>query len=275
MPDREAMEVAMRDLPDVSESDSSEIDELEEDELGDEQQETPDEAADADGEGEKETETKSQRRRRMRREREEAREAEISRLAKENERLRQRASGLRPPKAEQFASDAEYVAAMAAYSVRKQDTDESVQRINSEYLAVEADDSATLGAAMDDFLSEGTTKYKDFADKLKRDPSQGGPAISTVMAEAMIESDLGIDVAYYLATNPAEAAKIAKLPPVSQARAVWELEGKVKDQRKPAMSKAPPPVKPVRGSSGNTKPVSEMSMSEYAAYRQRQMNGEA
>jgi hypothetical protein len=269
------MEVAMRDLPDVSESDSSEIDQLDEDELGDEQQETPDEAAEADGEGDSETETKSQRRRRMRREREEAREAEISRLAKENERLRQRASGLKQPKPDQFNSDAEYWAAMAAYNVRRADTQEAAERINSEYRDVESGDQETLGAQMDDFLSEGTTKYKDFADKVKRLPKDGGPMISPIMAEALIESDMGIDVAYYLASNTAEAAKIAKLPPVAQARAIWELEGKVQDQRKPAMSKAPPPVKPVRGSSGNTKPVSEMSMSEYAAYRNRQINGEA
>lgn len=275
MPDREAMEVAMRDLPDVSESDSSEIDVLEEDELGDEQQETPDEAAKADGEGDKETETKSQRRRRMRREREEAREAEISRLAKENERLRQQASRLKPPRPEQFRNDAEYLAAMTAYNVRKQDTDEAAQRIRSEYDAVESGDKETLGAQMDDFLSEGVTKYKDFAAKLTREPKDGGPKITPIMAEALIESDTGIDVAYYLATNTAEAEKIAKLPPVAQARAIWELESKVQDQRKPAVSKAPPPVKPVRGSSGNTKPVSEMSMAEYAAYRNRQIRGEA
>lgn len=275
MPDREAMEVALRDLPDVSESESSEVSDIEEDE-GDEQLETLEEAADdADEDSEKETETKSQRRRRLRREREDAREAEVQRLAKENDRLRDRARGLRAPQRGQFRDDAEYTAALAAYSVRRQDTEEASQRLNSEYQQVENEDASAFTASMDDFLVEGTTKYKDFNEKVSRNPKSGGPVISTIMAEALIESDAGIDVAYYLASNPKESERIAKLPPVAQARAVWELEGKVKDQRRPALSKAPPPVKPVRGSSGNSKPVSEMSMAEYASYRQKQMNGEA
>ena len=277
MPDREAMEAALARLPDVSESESSESDLLP-DEIWEEakEQEKSEEAAEgADGKDGEETETKSQRRRRMRREREEAREAEISRLAKENERLRQQASRLRQPRPEQFDNDAEYLAAMAAYNVRKQDTEEAAQRLNSEYEAVQSDDEKTFGEQMDDFLSDGAKKYTDFATKLKRKPQEGGPNITPVMAEALIESDMGVDVAYYLATNVKEAEKIAKLPPVAQARAIWELESKVQDQRKPAVSKAPPPVKPVRGSSGNTKPVSEMSMAEYAAYRNRQIRGEA
>lgn len=277
MPDREAMEAALARLPDVSESESSESDLLP-DEIGEEakEQETSEEAAEgADGKDGEETETKSQRRRRMRREREEAREAEIARLQRENERLKQTAGRLKAPKPEQFRSDAEYLAAMAAYNVRKQDTEETAQRLTSEYQAVEEGDQEVLASSMQDFVTEGTAKYKDFADKIMREPAQGGPKITTVMAEALIESDMGVDVAYYLATNVKEAEKIAKLPPVAQARAIWELESKVQDQRKPAVSKAPPPVKPVRGSSGNTKPVSEMSMAEYAAYRNRQIRGEA
>ena len=63
---------------------------------------------------------------------------------------------------------------------------------------------------------------------------------------------------------------------VAQARAIWELEAKVSKPKEPPVSKAPPPVKPVRGgAASNTKPVSEMSMSEYASFRQRQMRGEA
>ena len=91
-----------------------------------------------------------------------------------------------------------------------------------------------------------------------------------------MESDVGVDVAYYLATHVKESAEIAKLPPLQQIRALYDLEAKVSQPKAAPVSKAPPPVKPVRGGSASaSKPVSEMSMAEYYAYRKKQINGEA
>ena len=281
MPDQEAIEVAQADLADVSygdpsESVTSDVEIVEEDT---EQQQEPEEAATeevADGEGERETETKSQRRRRLRREREEKREAEIRRLQQENDRLRERSSKLRPPRREEFYDEPSYTAALAAYNVRAQDAEEAAERLTGEFNGVEESNQSSFQEDLSDFVSEGTGKYKDFAEKLNREPKDGGPEVTAIMAEALMETESGIDVAYHLATHPAEASKIAKLPPVAQARAIWELEAKVTKPKEPAVSKAPPPVKPVRGGTASaSKPVSEMSMSEYAAYRQRQMRGEA
>lgn len=283
MPDQEAIEVAQADLADVSqsygdpsESATSDVEIVEE---VTEQQQEPEEAATeevADGEGERETETKSQRRRRLRREREEKREADIRRLTQENERLRERSGKLRAPRREEFYDEPSYTAALAAYNVRAQDAEEAAERLTGEFTGLERADQNSFQETLGDFVSEGAEKYKDFAEKLERKPEDGGPNISAIMAEAMMETDSGIDVAYHLATHPAEANKIAKMPPVAQARAIWELEAKVSKPKEPPVSKAPPPVKPVRGgAASNTKPVSEMSMSEYASFRQRQMRGEA
>jgi len=283
VPDQEAIEVAQADLADVSqnygdpsESVTSDVEIVEEDT---EQQQEPEEAATedvADGDGERDTETKSQRRRRLRRERDEKRDAEIRRLQQENDRLRERSSKLKPPKREEFYDEPSYTAALAAYNVRAQDAEEAAERLTGEFNGVEESNQSSFQEDLSDFVSEGTGKYKDFAEKLNREPKDGGPEVTAIMAEALMETDNGIDVAYHLATHPAEANKIAKLPPVAQARAIWELEAKVTKPKEPAVSKAPPPVKPVRGGTASaSKPVSEMSMSEYAAFRQRQMRGEA
>ena len=282
MPDQEAIEVALADLSDVNsaESESStsdfEVPETDTDEA-EQQEQASDEAGQSDGKGaEQETETKSQRRRRLRREREQAKEAEIARLQRENSRLEQRAKGLQPPRRDQFYDEADYTAALAAYNVRRQDAESDYERINTEYSAVEEGDAQQFQESLADFNSEGSAKYKDFAEKVSRLPDQGGPQITHMMAEAMMESDVGIDVAYYLATHVKESAEIAKLPPLQQIRALYDLEAKVSQPKAAPVSKAPPPVKPVRGGSASaSKPVSEMSMAEYYAYRKKQINGEA
>ena len=280
MPDQEAIEVALADLSDVNsaESESStsdfEVPETDTDEA-EQQEQASDEAGQSDGKGaEQETETKSQRRRRLRREREQAKEAEIARLQRENSRLEQRAKGLQPPRRDQFYDEADYTAALAAYNVRRQDAESDYERINTEYSAVEEGDAEQFQESLTDFNSEGSAKYKDFVEKVSRQPDQGGPQITHMMAEAMMESDVGVDVAYYLATHVKESAEIAKLPPMQQIRALYDLEAKVSQPKAAPVSKAPPPVKPVRGGSASaSKPVSEMSMAEYYAYRKKQLNG--
>ena len=280
MPDQEAIEVALADLSDVNsaESESStsdfEVPETDTDEA-EQQEQASDEAGQSDGKGaEQETETKSQRRRRLRREREQAKEAEIARLQRENSRLEQRAKGLHPPRRDQFYDEADYTAALAAYNVRRQDAESDYERINTEYSAVEQGDAEQFHESLTDFNSEGSAKYKDFVDKVSREPKDGGPQITHMMAEALMESDVGIDVAYYLATHVKESAEIAKLPPMQQIRALYDLEAKVSQPKAAPVSKAPPPVKPVRGGSASaSKPVSEMSMAEYYAYRKKQLNG--
>jgi len=283
VPDQEAIEVALADLSDVNseESESSTSDfevaqpETEETEEAEQQEQVSDEAEESDGEdAEKETETKSQRRRRLRREREQAKEAEIARLQRENQRLEQRAKGLQPPRRDQFYDEADYTAALAAYNVRRQDAESDYERINTEYSAVEEGDAEQFQESLTDFNSEGSAKYKDFVEKVSRQPDQGGPQITHMMAEAMMESDVGVDVAYYLATHVKESNAIAKLPPMQQIRALYDLEAKVSQPKAAPVSKAPPPVKPVRGGSASaSKPVSEMSMAEYYAHRKKQLNG--
>ena len=280
MPDQEAIEVALADLSDVnseeSESSTSDFEVSDADTDDAEQQEqASDEAGKPDGEdAENETETKSQRRRRLRREREQAKEAEIARLQRENSRLEQRAKGLQPPRRDQYYDEADYTAALAAYNVRRQDAESDYERINTEYSAVEEGDAQQFQESLTDFNSEGSAKYKDFVEKVGRQPDQGGPQITHMMAEAMMESDVGVDVAYYLATHVKESAEIAKLPPMQQIRALYDLEAKVSQPKAAPVSKAPPPVKPVRGGSASaSKPVSEMSMAEYYAHRKKQLNG--
>lgn len=273
MPDLEALEVAKAALSDVSPLGDEPSEDIEDVETA-EQPEDEDDESKADGEAEKES--KSQRRRRLRREK----EAEITRqrdtLYAENQRLieRSKARG-RQPDPRTYNSEAEYAADLAVWKARNGDVQAESARIESYFQGAEDDDAAAFKEAADDLKSEGSEKYKDFNEVVNRDPSKGGPAITPVMVEAMIESDVGADIAYYLGKHPKESLKIFHMSPVAQARAIFELEKKVVAKTPPPKSEAPPPVKPVRGgSAAPRKDPSQMSMSEYAAYRQKQIQGE-
>ncbi len=278
MPDQEAIEVALADLSDVSDSEpSTEAQEGLEQPEQSEETAANEQQAQTEDEGSTEQESKSQRRRRLRREREQKTNDRMAALESENARLKAKADKVQAPNPQNYTSEAEYQADLAAYKVRRQDIEDESERISQDYSQAEKDDGTAYSDAIRDFQVEGTAKYKDFADVAQRPTEQGGPAFTTAMMEALFESDIGIDVAYELAKTPQETYKIAKMSPVAQARAIFEMESKVKAKQVPPQSKAPAPVKPVRGgsSASQSKPVSEMSMAEYAAHRQKQMEGQS
>ncbi len=68
------------------------------------------------------------------------------------------------------------------------------------------------------------------------------------MADAIRELSRGPEIAYYLGRNPAEASRIASLPPVSQATAIARLEARI-DAPQASVSKAPEPVGTLSGRS--------------------------
>jgi hypothetical protein len=273
----EAIEVAQAALADESESETSEAlrgENLEQPVTDTEEAADADDADDAAGE-DSETESKSQRRRRLRREKEQEVARKVSALEAENARLkeRQKSRGDRPDP-DYYTSESEYAADLAVWKSRAADVQAETENLRTRYDEVDGEDAGAFQAATADLNAEGAEKYKDYNEVVTRPRDQGGPAITVVMAEALLESDMGADIAYYLGKNVKESEKISAMSPVAQAKAIWKLEAKVGKSNAPAQSQAPAPVKPVRGgSSAPTKPVSEMSMSEYAAYRQKQMNG--
>lgn len=92
---------------------------------------------------------------------------------------------------------------------------------------------------------KGNEKYPDYQERLDALP---GDVLHVGLAYALLETKEPADVAYYLATNPEEAARIAKLPQAKMLAEVIRLEAKaivpVPEKKK---TNAPPPVKPVGG----------------------------
>ena len=117
-------------------------------------------------------------------------------------------------------------------------------------------------------------KYDDWDEAL-----QGADMpVSEALREALLTSDVGADVLYYLATHPEEGRHLATLGSVQTARAIGRIEAKLEAGVPPPVPPAadvspptPPPVRPVgTGSSGGTRDPGTMSPQEYRAWRERQ-----
>ena len=168
------------------------------------------------------------------------------------------------PPMEQFESPDAYAEALAYKKAQELIQQREMQRQHAEILSAYSE--------REEVASE---KYADFKQVAYGDHVR----ITQVMADTIRASEVGPDVAYYLGSNPSEAAKIADLPPFLQAKEIGRLEAKLLSN--PPVKKttsAPPPIAPVTARGGNAsaydttdpRSVKTMSTSEWIeADRQR------
>ena len=166
------------------------------------------------------------------------------------------------PPAEQFESVEAYAEALAQKKLEQREQARQQSEILESYHERE---------------EEARGKYDDF-DQVAYNPNL---RITTAMAQTIQASDSGPDVAYYLGTNPKEADRISRLPPLVQAKEIGKIEAKLaSDPPVKKISSAPAPIAPVTARSvgsptyDTTDPrsVKTMSTSDWiAADRARQM----
>ena len=85
-------------------------------------------------------------------------------------------------------------------------------------------------------------KYDDF-EQVAYNPKL---SVTEVMAQTIQTSDIGPDLIYHLGSNPKEAERISRLPPVLQAKEIGKLEAKlVSNPPTKRTSTAPAPIAPV------------------------------
>jgi hypothetical protein len=164
-----------------------------------------------------------------------------------------------PARAQDYRAPEDYTRAVAEQAVRE---------VGAEILARQASQAQEAAArAAQVAWAEATAAFREKApdfDAVAHNPSL---AITPVMADAIRESSRGAEIAYYLGKNPAEASRIASLPPVSQATAIARLETRIEDPAA-SISKAPQPVGTLSGRAGSGgKRLEDMSFEEYRRAR--------
>lgn len=174
------------------------------------------------------------------------------------------------PKRESFESYEEYLEAKAAYRAEKAAEKLLAERENltrKQREELEEKERADTWAKRQKL---GREKYKDFDDVVGNDEVP----ITKAMAEAIMEADLGYEVAYYLGKHPEEAERIADLSPARQAVEIGKLEAKLSESPKPKASQAPEPISPVKGGGVADGSLNDdLPMSEWIKRRQKQVRG--
>lgn len=138
-----------------------------------------------------------------------------------------------------------------------------------------ADDQEFADALEDvqEAFEDWRKKHDDFDEVVTHPDVQ----ITRDMVLAMAESDDPGGIAYHLGKNREEAARIAALSPIAQAREIGKIEATLAAP-KPAPTKkttqAPDPIDPVRGASSASKEPADMSFKEYEqAMNERESKG--
>jgi hypothetical protein len=93
------------------------------------------------------------------------------------------------------------------------------------------------------------------------------------LVEAILDSDVGPQLAYLLAKNPAEAERLSRMAPATALREIGRLEASIV---KPAgtapaaaarITNAPPPTRPASSGTARVPDLAKASMDEYVAAR--------
>ncbi len=167
---------------------------------------------------------------------------------------------------EQFARDmAEHTRKVAERSARlaaQQAREEQVQNAAQEAQRTQQE---RVRAEFMERTEKVREKHPDFDDVVINNDDL---PISVPLAAAIAQHPQGPEVSYYLGTHIDEAKRLATMPPAMQVAELGVIAYKLANPPAAPVSKAAPPIDPVRGPSAAAAPdLGEMSMEEYAAQR--------
>ena len=164
---------------------------------------------------------------------------------------------------------ATYAGRQAARETTKRDTEEARKRGQEE-------GRRKATETYRERVAKAKEKYADYEAVTTAD----NVPITQYMADAIVESEHGTDVAYYLGTNVSEAERIARLSPRGQLMELGYLTAQfrqaAKEEVKPQVTQAPKPIKPLATGSRSAAVTSsgEPDMDSYAAKRRPQLQAE-
>ena len=187
----------------------------------------------------------------------EAREALEARLREIESRaapVQQEPQQAQEPKPEQFRDMYEYAKALAEYTAEKK-----IQQMKQAEVQqrVEAERQKVI-ETWAERVSQAKAALPDFDDMV----ASSDVAVSDDIRDAIIESDVGPQMLYYLAENSEFAQKLSGMTPRAALKELGKLEARLEKQTekpadqksstpiaKVAQSKAPPPINPIKGGS--------------------------
>lgn len=141
------------------------------------------------------------------------------------------------PTREQFEYDEDqYLEALTDWKLEQREAKAQAQAAKQRQAETQKSIEQTAYAQVE----KGRAEFKDF-DTVTNDVS----LYTQAMATAVLASDIGYKISYYLGKNPQEAQKIAALPPARQVLELGKIEERLSRSPEKKQTGAPPPITPV------------------------------
>lgn len=177
----------------------------------------------------------------------------------------QRAAGA--PTLDQFDNFEDYMSARVAFEAEKV-VETRLSRVQQAEAARKAQEAQSrVLTSWQDKQAAAADKYTDFEEVV----GESDAPVTQAMSQAIVESDFGADIAYYLAQHPDEAKAIAQLSPIRQVAAIGKLETVVSAPPAKKVTQAPAPIVPTGSKAKADKDPSAMTDAEFAQWRKRQI----
>ncbi len=227
-----------------------------------------------EGAEEVETEEEKKTKSKLRRERQKAKEqalldriADLEAKAAANERAKPPADGLGPkPDRAKYEDEAEYAADLAAWKIEEKIIARQTKAHEANTSNVRNDSAAAKMQLFKERAMALTDRYPDIEAKVFNDTTL---PMSATMAETLMESEKGPEVAYYLSANRETAKRIQEMSPLQAARELGRIEATLALPKPRTETKAPPPPSTLTGSTKNpSKDPNNMSPEEYRTWRE-------
>ncbi len=169
------------------------------------------------------------------------------------------------PTRDKYKTDEDYIEALADWKAKKAIADREREQQEARRKA----EVEEIVAAWNKRQEQAMKDIPDYADVVGASEVQMAPHVH----QAIVESDVGPQLAYYFALNPDELRRLNSMRAATAMRQILRIETEIGEDEPskpntPTKSKAPPPIDPVKGSSAN--PGAATSFEEYRKRRQEQ-----
>jgi len=170
------------------------------------------------------------------------------------------------PARTQFTSDDDYIEALTDWKAQEAIAKRERQQLEARQQAEQSE----VAQQWDKRQQEAIAAISDYAEVI----GKSDVVVPPYVHQALLESEQGPEIAYYLALHPEEAKRIAAMKPMAAIKRILSLESDLADPEPavkisdpPKKSKAPEPINPVRGAAASN-PGKAESFEEYRRRRQ-------
>jgi len=162
-----------------------------------------------------------------------------------------------PDKYKYGVLDDQYQSDLATFNVEKAWAAKQAQEDSTRQTQAAEREAQEFAKRAEATLAKGAAKYDDFQALVVEGAANNEWPLSETLGKLIVQSEVGADIAYHLASNPKEAREVAGKTPLEQAAYFGRLEARFsadpaakKPEPEPQTPKLPPPPKQPRGAGG-------------------------